>query len=80
MTDDEIKYIQDLLDLVPKSPWYFSPGDDFDHWEIWSSDKETGCSMVQDDSDVPPDDAFIEFVLRSREIIERLLKEVKKEG
>jgi hypothetical protein len=77
MEDYEIKSIEALLDRIPKAPWSFCSGDDFDHWELYSTCPKTGCSMVQDDADVPPDPAFIEYVIRSRDIIERLLEEVK---
>jgi len=45
---------------------------------LWSSDKIKGYAMVQDDSGVEPDKDFIEYVLKSREIIEKLLKIIKK--
>jgi hypothetical protein len=77
MNDEEIKEIEDLLKRVPPSPWNYCNGDDFDHWEIWSSDPLEGYNMVQGDDGVPPDENFIEFVLKSRGIIEKLLSEVK---
>lgn len=77
MKIEDLNGIDQILNLVPKSPWHFSPGDDFDHWELWSSDKGTGCHMVQDDEGVPPDPGFIQYVLKSREIIEALLNEVR---
>lgn len=73
----EIEEIERILNLVPPAPWHFSSGDVFDHWELWSSDSLHGIHMVQDDSGVPPDEGFIEYVLQSRKIIEKLLKEVK---
>lgn len=78
MNLEEIKEIERVLDLVPPNPWHFSCGDDFDHWELWSSHESKGCHMVQDDAGVIPDEGFIEYILKSREIIEKLLKEVKK--
>lgn len=77
ITPEEIKQIECLLESVPPSPWHFSPGDDFDHWELWSSHPTKGYCMIQDDGGVPPDSSFIDYILRSRQIIERLLEEVK---
>lgn len=78
MDRQRIKEIETLLESVPKSPWNYSEGSEFDHWEIWSSHFLDGYSLVQDDSGVPPDACFINFVLQSRDIIEELLNEVKK--
>ena len=78
MKIEEIQEIEKILNLVPPGPWHFSNGDIFDHWELWSSHELKGYHMVQDDSGVPPDQAFIEYVLKSREIIETLLNEVRK--
>ncbi len=78
MNTDKIKEIERILNLVPPAPWCFSAGSEFDHWELWSDDMFYGYHMVQDDSGVPPDAGFIEYVLESRNIIEDLLKEVKK--
>jgi hypothetical protein len=78
MDQDKIKEIERILSLVPPSTWHYREGDDFDHWELWSDDYLYGYHMVQDDSGVPPDAGFIEYVLASRSIIEDLLKEVKK--
>ncbi len=80
MIEEDIKQIEELLEKVPPSPWHFSNGSVFDHWELWSDDPLHGYHMVQDDSGVPPDDGFIEYILRSREIIEMLLKEVKRKN
>jgi len=80
MTPEEFNEIVRVLNLVPPLPWHFSDGDDLDHWELWSSDKHRGFHMVQDDSDVPPDPGFIEYVLNSRRIIESLLREFKNSG
>jgi|SRR5580700_5762944 hypothetical protein len=78
ITQEEIKEIERILNLVPPSPWEFSSGNCFDHWELWSDDEFHGYHMVHDDSGVPPDEGFIEYVIKSREIIERLLNEAKK--
>lgn len=78
MNNDEIEEIQRVLDLVPLSPWGFHEGDDFDHWMIWSDDPLTCRFLVDGDDGVPPDKRFIEYVLKSRAIIEKLLLEVKK--
>lgn len=77
MDKNEIQEIERILNLVPPLPWYINPGDDFDHWELYSSHPTKGCWMVHDDSGVEPDKGFLEYVVKSREIIERLLKEVK---
>lgn len=78
MDEKKIQEIEKILTWVPPSPWCFSPGNDFDHWELWSDDMLHGYHMVHDDSGVPPDAGFIQYVLKSRSIIEDLLKEVKK--
>jgi hypothetical protein len=70
----DIEEIQRLLNLVPPLPWHFSKGDDFDHWELWSSHPTKGCHMVQNDSGIEPDDGFLEYVSKSRETIEYLLQ------
>lgn len=75
MTPEDFEEINRILNLVPCTPWSYSEGDDFDHWELWSC-KEC-VHMVFDDSGVPPDKGFIEYVLKSREIIEMLLNEIK---
>lgn len=77
MTDQNLQGIYSILSQVPPLPWHFSEGDDFDHWELYSSHPTKGYWMVQDDSGVPPDPGFITYVLCSRKIIEDLLKEVK---
>ena len=71
-----IKEIKDLLKRVPKSPWHYCGEDDLDHWKIWSSDKKTGYVLVDEDSGVPPDPDFIEFVLNARAIIEDLITQL----
>ena len=76
MDKKRIGEIKELLNSVPKGPWHFNEGSDFDHWELWSSHEKDGCHMVQDDSGVPPDPDFINYVLKSRGIIEELLKEI----
>lgn len=77
MDEEEINEIKRVLSLVPPLPWHINSGDDFDHWELWSSDPKEGCWMVQDDSGVEPDKGFLEYLVKSREIIERLLKAIK---
>lgn len=73
----DIEEIRRILDLVPPLPWHVSPGDDFNHWELWSSHEKKGYHMVQDDSGVKPDDRFLEYLVKSREAIEYLLGELK---
>lgn len=67
--------IRRILSLVPPLPWHVSKGDDFDHWELWSSHPEKGFHMVQGDSGVEPSEGFLEYLVKSREIIEYLLDE-----
>lgn len=73
----DIQEIQRILNLVPPLPWHVSNGDDFDHWELWSSHPIKGCYMIQDDSEVESDKGFLEYLVKSREIIEYLLCELK---
>lgn len=76
MNEDRLVFIKNLLKSVPRGPWHYYCGDDFDHWQIWSP--TDGITMVQDDSGVLPDTDFINFVLQARGIIEELLLEVEK--
>lgn len=78
MTDEEIKEFERVLHLVPPGPWHFHGGDDLDHWMLYSSHEKEGYHMVQEDSGVPPCPRFIEYVLKSRNVNERLLEEVKR--
>lgn len=66
-----------ILSLVPPLPWHISNGDDFDHWQLWSSHEKEGCHIVQDDSGVEPDPGFLEYLVKSREAIEYLLSELE---
>jgi hypothetical protein len=79
MNFEEINEIERILNLVPPLPWHVSCGDDFDHWELWSSDPKKGCHMIQDDSGVEPSKEFLEYLVKSREIIEKLLQQLRKE-
>lgn len=71
--------IKKLLSSVPKGPWHYRVGDENDHWELWSSDEKTGCVIVSDDSGVEPDEGFLIYLTKSREIIDRLMEEVEKD-
>lgn len=77
MNEMRILEIKDLLKTIPRGPWNFSEGSDFDHWEIWSSHPIDNVSLVQDDSGAPPDKDFINFILQARAIIEELLGEIE---
>lgn len=78
MIPEEIREIERVLNLVPPCPWVYHEEDDLDHWMLWSDDPLHGYVMVDEDAGVPPDPGFIEYILKSREIIEKLLKELKK--
>ena len=72
--EERLKQIEARLNNLPPVPWHFCHGDDFDHWMLWGED---GTAMVQDDSGVPPDDYFIEFVLNAPEDIKYLIKKLR---
>jgi len=69
----DVKEVRRILRLVPPLPWHVSSGNDFDHWELWSSHEKKGRHMIQDDSEVEPDPGFLEYIVKSREAIEYLL-------
>ena len=72
MKENRIKEIKDRVASVPKGNWQYLEGDDFDHWQIYSHDYD--IAMVQDDSGVPPDENFINFILHAREDLLFLLE------
>jgi hypothetical protein len=74
MKKQRIQQIRDLLASVPRTPWIYEEGTDLDHWELYSN--KDYIHMVQDDSGVPPDKDFINFVLQAKEIIQELLNEI----
>ncbi len=75
----DIQEIKRILSLIPPLPWHYSKGDDFDHWELWSSHPIKGYHMIQDDSGVEPSEDFLKYLVTSREIIEYLMDQMGKE-
>lgn len=69
LTLEKIAEMEKLLKDLPDAPWNFIHGND--HWELYGS---CYTYMVQDDSGVPPDPQFIEYVLKSREMMPVLLR------
>jgi hypothetical protein len=71
----EIEYILESLEnkysKLPKGPWKFSKGDNFDHWELWSPSE--GEWLVQDDSDVTLSEDFIKFLCDAKNDMDILI-------
>ncbi|NJL54194.1 hypothetical protein HC928_02760 [bacterium] len=68
--NERINEIKGRIEKLPPTPWHYSDGDDFDHWQVWGDD----CvHLVQDDSGVLPDQDFIDFILHAKDDINYLL-------
>ncbi len=67
---ERIIEIENRIKKLPAPPWNYYAGDDFDHWELWGNDS---TSLIHDDSGVPPNKDFIDFILHAVEDINFLL-------
>jgi hypothetical protein len=63
--NDKIEEIKKRLNNFLDGRWSYCEGTDNDHWELTVENKEMTDMvwLVQDDSGVPPDRDFIEFIL-----------------
>lgn len=75
--NEKIKEIKRRLEKTPPTPWHYSAGDGFDHWQLWGDD---AVHMVHDDDGVSPDNDFIDFVLHAKDDINYLLSLMDKDG
>jgi hypothetical protein len=68
--------IEARANAATPEPWVYSHGNEIDHWELFNPDEAVW--VVQDDSDVEPSTANLEFIAHSRQDVPRLVAALRK--